>query len=258
MGALLANQARSTLAADALNTDTTITVQTGDASKFPSPSDGDWFPLVLTRPDTSFEIVRCTARSGAVLTVARGQEGTLALPFATGDAAHLAVTAAVMAEKLSSATIVGASAKTAPADADLFPLMDSAASFAPKKLTWANLKARIWAAFGALIAGGTAKSEPTDADNLALSDSAAANASKRVTLLSIRTWLETYFATPSDLAELGEATDTALDGKLSASSNLSDVGNAVTARSNLKIWTGTLAQYEAISSKDADTIYFAT
>lgn len=42
-------------------------------------------------------------------------------------------------------SIHGASAKTTPVDADTLPLIDSAAGNILKKLTWANLKATLWA-----------------------------------------------------------------------------------------------------------------
>ncbi|HET8708123.1 MAG TPA: hypothetical protein VFM46_17590, partial [Pseudomonadales bacterium] len=50
------------------------------------------------------------------------------------------------------ALINGASAKTTPADADLIGLVDSAASYVLKKLTWANLKAALSSVFQPYIA----------------------------------------------------------------------------------------------------------
>lgn len=57
---------------------------------------------------------------------------------------------------------------------------------------------------------------------------------------------------------IGQVTNlqTALDGKSAKSANLSDLANPLTARQNLKIWTGTQAQYDAIGTKNADTLYF--
>jgi hypothetical protein len=88
-----------------------------------------------------------------------------------------------------------ATSKTTPVDADELPLSDSAASNALKKLTWANLKAGIWSALGALIMGGTGKATPVDADYLPLADSAASNATKSLSWANVKATLKTYFGT---------------------------------------------------------------
>lgn len=48
------------------------------------------------------------------------------------------------------ATINGATAKTTPVDADMLPLMDSAASNVVKKLSWANIKTALGGLYAAL------------------------------------------------------------------------------------------------------------
>ena len=48
------------------------------------------------------------------------------------------------------ATINGATAKTTPVDADMLPLMDSAASNVVKKLSWANIKTALSGLYAAL------------------------------------------------------------------------------------------------------------
>jgi len=68
---LFANNAASTLASAIGAGDTTLTVQTADASEFPSPSSGQAFRLVVESGSKS-EWMTCTARSGAQLTVSRG------------------------------------------------------------------------------------------------------------------------------------------------------------------------------------------
>jgi hypothetical protein len=102
------------------------------------------------------------------------------------------------------AVIHAASGKTTPVDADTLPLIDSEASNALKKITWANVKAGIWAALGALIAGGTGKDTPVDADTLAMSDSAASGATKKLTWANLKATLKTYndtlYATVAGLA----------------------------------------------------------
>jgi hypothetical protein len=82
-----------------------------------------------------------------------------------------------------------ATSKATPVDADEMPLADSAASFVLKKLTWANLKAGMFAAWGALIAAGTVKGTPVGADAIAIADSAASNATKQVTLTGLAGFL---------------------------------------------------------------------
>ncbi len=89
----------------------------------------------------------------------------------------------------------GYSSKATPVDADSLPLSDSEASNGPKKLTWANLKATIFASWGALVAAGTSKTTPVDGDSVALSDSAASDATKKLTWANLKATLKTYFDT---------------------------------------------------------------
>jgi hypothetical protein len=81
---LFANNASSTLAGGISDTQTTLAVQTGDASKFPDPTGGDWFMATIVDAAGNIEIVKCTARSGAILTVVRGQENTPGTTFSAG------------------------------------------------------------------------------------------------------------------------------------------------------------------------------
>jgi hypothetical protein len=64
---------------------------------FPSPTGGDFFLLTLTQPgvESSWEIVKVTARSTDTLTVVRAQEGTSAAAWASGSKAELRLTAGV-------------------------------------------------------------------------------------------------------------------------------------------------------------------
>ncbi len=98
-------------------------------------------------------------------------------------------------DALTAATIPGLTDKATPVDADLFPLVDSAASNVLKKLTWANLKAVMFAAIGVLTAAGTDKATPVDADVLPLGDSAASNATKKLTWANLKATAKTYFDT---------------------------------------------------------------
>ena len=128
------------------------------------------------------------------------------------------------------AEIHAATGKSTPVDADETALADSAASFALKKLTWANVKATLKTYFDTLyqavgsyvstsltisttapLSGGgnlsadrtlildidsaTAKTTPVDADEAVIADSAASNVAKKVTWANIKATLKTYFDT---------------------------------------------------------------
>lgn len=96
MAILLANNASSTLAASISSGDTTIVVQSGDAALFPTLSPGDWFPVTLVDSSGNREIVKVTARTGATMTVVRGQESTSPRAFAANDRTELRLTAGVL------------------------------------------------------------------------------------------------------------------------------------------------------------------
>ena len=94
MSVLFLNNAVTTLAAGVGNYATSIAVV--DGSVFPAITGSDYFYLTLevaSNPNLK-EIVKCTARSGNTLTIARGQDGTSARTFSTADKAELRLTAA--------------------------------------------------------------------------------------------------------------------------------------------------------------------
>ena len=78
---LFSNNASSTLAVSIDAADTTIQVQSGYGALFPSPTGGDWFLITLEDNNANTEVVKCTSRSGDLLTVTRAQEGTSAQSF---------------------------------------------------------------------------------------------------------------------------------------------------------------------------------
>ena len=86
--------------------------------------------------------------------------------------------------------IHGAASKVTPVDADELALADSAAAFGLKKLTWANLKAAVYAYFIAANKGAI-----VDADSVLINDSAAGNTPKYTTWTQIKAFLKTYFDT---------------------------------------------------------------
>ncbi|QRE00589.1 hypothetical protein [Pseudomonas phage Itty13] len=100
MAVLLKNNATSRLASSISAAATSFAVSAGDGGKFPFPpaGQGQWYPVTVIDSAGNMEVMRCTARSGDVLTVARGQEGTTARAFNAGDRVELRITAAAMLE----------------------------------------------------------------------------------------------------------------------------------------------------------------
>jgi hypothetical protein len=86
------------------------------------------------------------------------------------------------------ASITAASA-AAIADTDNVSFVQTSVAGALKKLTWANIKATIFAAWGALTTAGTSKTTPVDADSVAICDSAASNATKKLTWANLKATL---------------------------------------------------------------------
>ena len=86
---LFANNAQSTLASPISASATSCTLASGTGSKFPNPTTGQAFKMTFTDAATGLldEIVLCTARSADVCTIVRGQEGTTAISWLTGDLA---------------------------------------------------------------------------------------------------------------------------------------------------------------------------
>lgn len=84
MPVVISNNATSLLAAAIDAAATTLSVENGDAGKFPNPSNSDWFPLTIVDNAGNMEIVKATAREGAIITVERAQEGTTAKAFGAG------------------------------------------------------------------------------------------------------------------------------------------------------------------------------
>lgn len=147
MPQLFANNAASTLAAAITAADTSLTLATGTGSKFPSPTAGDFFLLTLTQAgqETSWEIVKVTARAGDVLTVVRAQEGGVAAAWGIGAKAELRITAGALDAKQ-------------PLDADLTAIAALAETSGLLKKTAANTWALDTVAYSTLALGSTAGS----------------------------------------------------------------------------------------------------
>jgi len=153
MAVVLTNNATSLLAAAIDADDTTLSVLTADAGRFPNPAAGDWFPLTLVDNAGNMEIVKATARAGAIITVSRAQEGTTAKAFAAGARVDLRATAAALndvGEKATTATVgaavAGANGGDSIADGDTLTGVLSGTS-SLRRWTWGNIKAWLKAYF---------------------------------------------------------------------------------------------------------------
>jgi len=91
------NNATTTLASGITNVATSLTVASGTGAKFPTLSGSDVFYATLANTAGTVEIVQVTARSTDTFTIVRGQDGTTAVAWNTGDKVELRVTAADLA-----------------------------------------------------------------------------------------------------------------------------------------------------------------
>jgi len=112
--AVWANNASSTLASGISDVDTTLTVQAGQGTLFPTPSAGQYAMITLETVAGAMEITKCTGRTGDTLTIVRAQESTSAIAFASGSRVECRVTAGILAnflqhtgDTLADATISG-------------------------------------------------------------------------------------------------------------------------------------------------------
>ena len=162
---IFSNNAKTTLAAGITSTQTSITVAPGTGSLFPSPSTGQQFKVTLVSASSAsvFEICNCTSRTGDVLTVVRGQEGTSGQPFLLDDTVGHFDTAGVMsalvqADQLQNGTYVyadvggTANALTATIGSNLTTIPDGL------NLVLGALTANTGAATLALTLGSTSQS----------------------------------------------------------------------------------------------------
>lgn len=80
---LFRNNAASTLAVQAQLSDTSLQVATGTGNRFPTLASGEFF-YATVQAGVDYEIVKCTARAGDILTVDRAQDGTTARLWSVG------------------------------------------------------------------------------------------------------------------------------------------------------------------------------
>ncbi|WP_410756443.1 phage tail protein [Citrobacter youngae] len=122
---LAANNAQTVLAAGISSTATSLTVNAGTGTLFPSPVAGtSFFKLTIIDAATGSltEIIHVTARNGDVFTIQRGQEGTIPRAWSANDIAANMMTAGTLSYILGNfqpldptltalATLVGAANK---------------------------------------------------------------------------------------------------------------------------------------------------
>ena len=92
MGIKLTNNASTTVPAAVSSIATTLTVATGTGVEFPILGGTDYFFATLQDVNNNFEIVKVTARTDDIMTIVRGQESTLAIPFPANSRFELRVT----------------------------------------------------------------------------------------------------------------------------------------------------------------------
>jgi hypothetical protein len=75
--------------------DTTIALTSGQGTRFPITTTGNWFYCTLIDASGVLEIIKVTGRNNDILTCARGQDGTLARAFTAGSAIEARLVAAI-------------------------------------------------------------------------------------------------------------------------------------------------------------------
>lgn len=106
MGVKVTNNAFGTLSASINNTDTTVTLDSGQGARFPTLGASDYFYGTVIDTSNNLEIVKVTARSTDSMTVTRAQDNTTARAFAIGDRFELRPTAALFEDISDSAQVV--------------------------------------------------------------------------------------------------------------------------------------------------------
>lgn len=81
----LTNNAEASLASGVSTLDTVIVVQNTEGTVFPDLGTVGYFYATLTDAIGNYEIVKVSTRTNDTMTVVRGQEGTLPIPFAAGS-----------------------------------------------------------------------------------------------------------------------------------------------------------------------------
>lgn len=89
----IANNAFAIVSSPVTSIQTSLTLSSGQGARFPSLGASDYFFATLVDVSGNYEIVQVTARTDDVLTIVRGQEGTIAIPFPANSRLELRVLA---------------------------------------------------------------------------------------------------------------------------------------------------------------------
>ncbi len=107
MGLKVTNNAYGTLNAGITTSSTTIVLNAGEGSRFPTLSAGDYFYATLIDTTNNLEIVKVTARSTDTMTIVRAQDSTTARAFSTNDRFELRPVAAMFSELITGSVTDG-------------------------------------------------------------------------------------------------------------------------------------------------------
>ena len=118
MGLKYANNAGSYITSALTPGSVTLTVQSGDGSKFPTLTVSDYFYGTLFDNAGNIEIVKVTARTGDVMTITRAQDSTTALSWASATRFELRQVAASLNDIVTTAATAKSTADTAKTTAD--------------------------------------------------------------------------------------------------------------------------------------------
>lgn len=89
---LFTNNAATTLDSGLLIGATSLTVAAGTGAEFPTLAGSQYFYCTIANNAGSIEIIKVTARSTDTFTIVRGQDGTSAAAWSTGDKVELRLT----------------------------------------------------------------------------------------------------------------------------------------------------------------------
>lgn len=140
------------VAPDPPTSGTSLTLFDGSLLPEPEPYNLVVFAAGEMPNYTNAEIIRVTSRIGNVLMVQRAQEGSTARAIQVDDMVIMAPTVKTITDLESCVITHGDTAKTTPVDADEMGLLDSAAAWAKKVLSWGNLKTALKSYFDGIYA----------------------------------------------------------------------------------------------------------